>query len=60
MIDTGARTGGAAPRRLLEQVQWLDHAGMLELGTLPEHLLVLGGGCVAWVRADVTAASAAG
>ncbi|MCY0994719.1 mercuric reductase [Nannocystis sp. ILAH1] len=45
VIDTGART--AVPHlEGLEQVQWLDHAGMLELGTLPEHLLVLGGGYV--------------
>lgn len=45
VIDTGART--AVPHlEGLEQVPWLDHAGMLELGTLPEHLLVLGGGYV--------------
>ncbi|MDC0716703.1 mercuric reductase [Nannocystis bainbridge] len=45
VIDTGART--QVPRlEGLEQVPWLDHAGMLELAVVPEHLLVLGGGYV--------------
>jgi pyruvate/2-oxoglutarate dehydrogenase complex dihydrolipoamide dehydrogenase (E3) component len=45
VIDTGART--RAPQLAgLDQVHWLDHAGMLELAVVPEHLLVLGGGYV--------------
>ncbi|WAS91561.1 mercuric reductase [Nannocystis punicea] len=45
VIDTGARTR-VPPLVGLDQVQWLDHAGMLELAVVPEHLLVLGGGYV--------------
>ncbi len=30
----------------LETVQWLDNASLMELGEVPEHLLVLGGGYI--------------
>jgi len=45
IIDTGARTQIPALAGL-DQVPWLDHAGMLELGVVPDHLIVLGGGYV--------------
>lgn len=45
VIDTGARTRIPALAGL-DAVPWLDHAAMLELGVLPDHLLVLGGGYI--------------
>lgn len=45
-IDTGARA--AVPKiEGLDQVAWLDNASLMELETLPEHLIVLGGGYIA-------------
>jgi pyruvate/2-oxoglutarate dehydrogenase complex dihydrolipoamide dehydrogenase (E3) component len=45
IIDSGARTRAPALPGL-DRVPWLDHAAMLELGVLPDHLLVLGGGYI--------------
>jgi pyruvate/2-oxoglutarate dehydrogenase complex dihydrolipoamide dehydrogenase (E3) component len=45
VIDTGARAHVPALAGLSE-VPWLDNAAMLELGALPDHLVVLGGGYV--------------
>ncbi len=45
VIDTGL-TAAAPPLPGLEQVPYLDNVSVMELGELPEHLLVLGGGYV--------------
>jgi pyruvate/2-oxoglutarate dehydrogenase complex dihydrolipoamide dehydrogenase (E3) component len=45
VIDTGLRAS-APPLEGLESVPYLDNASVMELGELPEHLLVLGGGYV--------------
>ena len=45
VIDTGCRP--ARPEIPgLNSVPWLDSSGVLELGEIPEHLLVLGGGYI--------------
>jgi pyruvate/2-oxoglutarate dehydrogenase complex dihydrolipoamide dehydrogenase (E3) component len=45
IVNVGARA--AVPRLPgLDQVPWVDHAGLLELRALPAHLLVLGAGYV--------------
>jgi pyruvate/2-oxoglutarate dehydrogenase complex dihydrolipoamide dehydrogenase (E3) component len=44
-VDTGTRTRiPALPG--LDEVAWLDHASIMELDAVPEHLVVLGGGFV--------------
>ena len=44
-VNAGGRP--AVPKiRGLETVQWLDNARLMELGEVPEHLLVLGGGYI--------------
>src|SRR5438477_5184026 len=45
IIDTGL-TASAPPLDGLETVPYLDNVSVMELGELPEHLLVLGGGYV--------------
>ena len=45
VIDTGLRAT-APPIPGLESVPYLDNASVMELGAVPEHLLVLGGGYV--------------
>ena len=45
VINVGARATAPAVAGL-DQVTWLDHAGLLELRALPSHLLVLGGGYI--------------
>lgn len=45
LIATGSRTA-VPPIEGIENVDWLDHVGALELTELPESLLVLGGGAV--------------
>jgi pyruvate/2-oxoglutarate dehydrogenase complex dihydrolipoamide dehydrogenase (E3) component len=45
VIDTGLRAS-APPLDGLESVPYLDNASVMELGELPDHLLVLGGGYV--------------
>jgi pyruvate/2-oxoglutarate dehydrogenase complex dihydrolipoamide dehydrogenase (E3) component len=45
VINTGARPA-VPPLAGLETVVWLDNRRLMELETLPEHLLVLGGGYV--------------
>lgn len=44
-INTGTRTR-VPPVDGLSGVPWLDHASIMELGQVPDHLLVLGGGFV--------------
>ncbi len=46
VIATGAHTV-APPIEGLENVEWIDHRGMLQLETAPQHLLILGGGYIA-------------
>src|ERR1700674_2964851 len=45
VIDTGL-TASAPPFEGLESVPYLDNVSVMELGEVPEHLLVLGGGYV--------------
>ena len=45
VIDTGLRAS-APPIEGLESVSYLDNMTIMEIGELPEHLLVLGGGYV--------------
>jgi pyruvate/2-oxoglutarate dehydrogenase complex dihydrolipoamide dehydrogenase (E3) component len=45
VIDTGLRSN-PPPLKGLDSVPFLDNASVMELGELPEHLLVLGGGYV--------------
>src|SRR5580704_6810849 len=45
VIDTGLRAS-APPIEGLERVPYLDNITIMEIGELPEHLLVLGGGYV--------------
>jgi pyruvate/2-oxoglutarate dehydrogenase complex dihydrolipoamide dehydrogenase (E3) component len=45
VIDTGLRAS-APPLEGLESVRYLDNLSVMELGELPQHLLVLGGGYV--------------
>jgi pyruvate/2-oxoglutarate dehydrogenase complex dihydrolipoamide dehydrogenase (E3) component len=45
VIDTGL-TASAPPLEGLESVPYLDNVSVMELGDVPEHLLVLGGGYV--------------
>lgn len=48
-IDTGARPAiPSIPG--LEPVDYLTNASLMELTELPEHLLILGGGCWSWKR----------
>src|SRR3954464_8579077 len=52
-INTGARS--ARPRIAgLDSVTALDSTSIMELENLPQHLLVLGGGYVGGIRADVS------
>jgi pyruvate/2-oxoglutarate dehydrogenase complex dihydrolipoamide dehydrogenase (E3) component len=44
-VNTGARPA-VPPLPGLETVPWLDNARIMELDTIPEHLLVLGGGYI--------------
>lgn len=44
-VDTGSRPR-VPPLDGLDEVAWLDHASIMELDEVPEHLLVLGGGPV--------------
>ena len=46
VIATGAHTV-APPIDGLDEVNWVDHRGMLQLEQAPEHLLILGGGYIA-------------
>ena len=46
IIATGAHTV-APPIDGLDNVDWVDHRGMLQLETVPDHLLILGGGYIA-------------
>jgi pyruvate/2-oxoglutarate dehydrogenase complex dihydrolipoamide dehydrogenase (E3) component len=45
VIDTGLAVN-VPPVKGLASVPYLDHASVMELGEVPEHLLVLGGGYV--------------
>ena len=46
VIATGAHT--VAPKLDgLDEVEWVDHRGMLQLEEVPDHLLILGGGYIA-------------
>jgi pyruvate/2-oxoglutarate dehydrogenase complex dihydrolipoamide dehydrogenase (E3) component len=44
-LNTGTRAA-KPPLPGLDDVPWMDHVGILELETLPEHLVVLGGGVI--------------
>lgn len=45
IIDTGTRT--AIPEIAgLDQIRYLDHASIMEIETLPSHLIILGGGYI--------------
>ena len=46
VIATGAHTV-APPIDGLDEVEWLDHRGMLQLTETPDHLMILGGGYIA-------------
>ena len=46
VIATGAHTV-APPIDGLDEVDWVDHRGMLQLEAAPAHLLILGGGYIA-------------
>ncbi len=44
-INTGTRPS-APPVEGLDEVPWMDSAGLMDLEELPEHLLILGGGYI--------------
>ncbi|MFW5759635.1 MAG: mercuric reductase [Cyclobacteriaceae bacterium] len=44
-INTGAKPV-APPIKGLDQVYWMDSAGLLDLKELPEHLIIIGGGYI--------------
>ena len=44
-INVGTRPG-VPPIRGIDQVPWLDSAGLLDLQAVPEHLLIVGGGYI--------------
>ena len=51
-INTGTRPW-APPIEGLEEVPWLDSARLLDLGELPEHLLIIGGGYIGMEFAQI-------
>jgi mercuric reductase len=57
LIATGSRTAvPSAPG--IEDIDWIDHITALELGEVPESLLVVGGGPVGLEFAQILRASA--
>lgn len=51
-INTGTRAA-APPIEGIDKVPWMDSAGILDLETLPEHFLIIGGGYIGMEYAQI-------